>query len=602
MYARALCEHEFIFGWIASIVTILLVTRIWDPDELTPMSFMDYLREYLHGATWLPEPFKESCGISLISAITGRRVCYRHSVRNFYANIYLLLVGDSRCGKGIAIEDVIEDFLRWVSPEYLLAKQYTVESLAKALTEQPHGIICNDEFANIISGKKYMEGMSTLLLSLFQCPPSYTVSLIKGKREIKESYLCLAVGIQPEILEELTNKKELIKSGFMARFLVIHGKKVPPKDTVVRNQRFKVQAKKRLSALKEILELVGPVTLSMEPEGMTQITAFERELDNRYENLISSFFSRTRDLVIKLSMIYHLDEITRIMDFQDIKDNKKKVVSNKSSIVNSQSVNNRILHYNQSSIRPFFRKDADNRIPHFQEQKEVFGGKYRILHLPKNGEKDLISLWKSIIEEPISVEVVSKSLDFLRSTDTARVSLFRTIATSPDTRMLEKVSRAIDELVEQGRYEYNNNLKCIRRRELTRVLGLNMKKISWAITQLQEEGTIGELVTVDRKKLYPYLKEETLAREVKKNKRLEEKALRLYDEIKDMETFSTDRFYCKELETYATRNGTMGRKRFYEIRKVMEEMGQIREVQGPPGVNKSRKYYRIVHLLGGVER
>jgi len=166
--------------------------------------------------------------------------------------------------------------------------------------------------------------------------------------------------------------------------------------------------------------------------------------------------------------------------------------------------------------------------------------------------------------------------------------------------MLEKVSRAIDELIEQGKYDYHKDLKCIRRRELTRVLGLNLKKISWTITQLQDEGAIGEQITVGRKKLYPYLKEKTLTREEKKKKRLEGKAQDLYDEIMDVAPFSTDQFYCKELEIFATREGKMGRKRFYRIRKVMEVLGLIREVQGPPEVNKSRKYYTIKKKLGAT--
>jgi len=466
-------------------------------------SFIEHLKMYLDNVTWLPESFKKVAGLLLLSAIADRKVSVRISVREHYPNLYVLLVGESGCGKGVVIDNIVYRMLEEIDEKLLLPKEFTKEALAKNLSKNRVGIICNDELDALISSKKYMAGISSLLNSLYSCPDKYDIELVKGKRTVINPYLCLALGVQPGTLSAMVDEK-LITTGFLQRFLILHGKEQPVKHGKDWFNWFK--AMYRLEALKNFLENSPGIVLSFTDKALEMLFQYVKGLKDRYPD-VAEMFGRTTDILIKLSILWWLDELTRdIISVCNVYKNKRIKIINKVINVNTvltvDSVDNVGIVNNVNNVGNVYNNEISNKklknsnffssFSNFSETPPFFYRGSRQLTVPPQ----------------IDERVVKMAIGYYEGTLPERLTIYQIANKSIEVRNLERVRQAIFKLIESSKTVNMNNRQFIHRRDIMRMTGIKLSKLTEYMSILQEEGVIGNLKIAGRKKMYEFIGEQ----------------------------------------------------------------------------------------------
>jgi hypothetical protein len=308
------------------------------------MSLINYYKNQLNNETWLSDIYQEFGILSIISSIINRRVAVKYSKSTYYPNLYLLFVGDSTSGKGTIINNVVESEVKSLINNMILPKRFTPEGLFSILSErgnmeetdeESRGIICNDELTSILSKKEYMSDLSNDLIELYNCPEIYTKRLAKKSYTLHDVFISALFGVQPLNLPEIINKSN-ITSGFLPRFILITH--TPKKRHFTVNDKINSTYIKIISEelfdifnnkiyynkndLQENSNLIeNRITMGIDPVSINYIFAIMDNINKSTDPSISIYFNRILDNIIKLSMLYKIDELTHsiIPLYDDIK-------------------------------------------------------------------------------------------------------------------------------------------------------------------------------------------------------------------------------------------------------------------------------------------
>lgn len=170
-----------------------------------------------------PDVFLKWGSLLAISSCLSRKACYESGSWDQAPNIWLILIGKSSSHKSIAISRV-EELIESIEPRRLAPHEFTQESIIKSLSEYSERLFVFDEAKAFFDAttKKYNEGLSTLMTTLYR-KPNYTRSTLKhGTITIQNAYLTMGMATTPEWLRKsIHDAQESAMSGFLSRFLLV---------------------------------------------------------------------------------------------------------------------------------------------------------------------------------------------------------------------------------------------------------------------------------------------------------------------------------------------------------------------------------------------
>ena len=280
------------------------------------MGFLESLKANLDSETWLPELYKEFAGISALSIVMNRGAYLHYSKRRIYPNTYIMLIGSSGTGKGVTIDNVVRALIEEIDPELILGDSATPEALLDVLSKKSKGAILVDEATMIISKRDYMNEMSGYLTYLYNSHKDHIVIRRRGKDRnyiIEYAYLNLLLGVQPSIMHRIISFYD-IASGFLQRFYLVYADAEEEKE--VRDDDDTWEESIRL--LREVYtffntyvtEMGAPLKMQLSGEAQVAIRDYIKKIDRLYRDEELPVFSRWRDLVLKLAILYHVNSLS----------------------------------------------------------------------------------------------------------------------------------------------------------------------------------------------------------------------------------------------------------------------------------------------------
>ena len=205
------------------------------PDRCAGKNWLKTYLEYTKD-TESPDIYHLWCGISAIAGAMKRN-CWMDMgpMKPLYPNLYIVLTGPSAEVKKSAALDVAEQLINKLpyihitrdkmSPEGLvtkLATQIDAEILAKEGIAKKDGTIyvIQDELATMLGGISYTQGLTDLLVSLYNCRDEYDVLLKHNPQKVQNTQMNLLAASTPEWLA-LGMPDVHQSGGFIGRFIFI---------------------------------------------------------------------------------------------------------------------------------------------------------------------------------------------------------------------------------------------------------------------------------------------------------------------------------------------------------------------------------------------
>jgi len=414
-------------------------------------TLLGQMDEYLTEATWLPDLYKDMTGLMVLSTLTGRKIYATHGVATYYPNLYVLLVGDSGCGKGTAVNTVAEKIVGKIIPDRVLPDEFTPEALVANLSKQPWGTVFNDEVTTILTRRDYMDSMAPTLAKLYNPLDRVRLSRKKESFEIIEPYLGLYLGVQPQLFSSILSTRSL-NIGLISRLLINVVKAKPYRPS---GPNSNILGASTLTSMKNYFSSLNQsktrIRIEISEELFTMVMNYVSGKLRAVEDEASICYGRLSDNIIKLAILFHINA-------------SMKPLSLSSSPL---SLTSEPLQFSGSPL-----------------QKDKYNLDALMSLMSQSSIIDAINLFEKI--DP----------DFM--------SLLRLTIVSEDSRVFERYRRAVLRLVEKGHYLLKDERKWIRKKDIRRGVGISSYKGYGYIKDLQDEGIIGLEVRIGDKTYYEY--------------------------------------------------------------------------------------------------
>jgi len=414
-------------------------------------TLLGQMHEYLEEATWLPDLYIDMAGLMTLSTLTGRKIYATHGVATYFPNLYILLVGDSGCGKGTAINNVAERFVSKIVPDRVLPDEFTPEALVANLSKQPWGTVFNDEVTTILTRRDYMDSMAPTLAKLYNPLDRVRLSRKKESFEVIEPYLGLFLGVQPQLFSSILSTRSL-NIGLISRLLINVVKAKPYRPSGPRSD---ILGASTLTSMKNYYSVLNQsktrIRLEISEEVFSQVMSYVSGKLKVVEDEAAICYGRLSDNIIKLATLFH---INASMNYISLSSSPTSLVSEPLELEGSTLIKDK---YNLDALTSL---------------------------LSQSSVVDAINLFEKI--DP----------DFM--------SLLRLTIVSEDSRVFERYNRAVLRLVEKGHYLSKDEKKYIRKKDIRRGVGISSYKGFGYIKDLQDEGIIGLEVKINNKTYYEY--------------------------------------------------------------------------------------------------
>jgi hypothetical protein len=396
----------------------------------------------------MPELYKEATGLSILSTLVGRKVYALHSVTTYFPNLYVLLVGDSGCGKGTAINQVGEKFVGKVAPERVLPDEFTPEALIANLSKQPWGTVFNDEVTTILSKRDYMDNMAPALAKLYNPLDRVILSRKKESFTVNEPYLGLFLGVQPHLFSSVMTARSL-NLGLISRLIIID---VKASQYRMPGDRSSTLGARALTSIKEFytgLNLMKQrIRIKIPEELFTYVMSYCTGKLRAVEDEAGTYYGRLSDNIIKLGILYHIN----------------------------------------ASMPPL-----------------------NLSHSPSSLHSEPLPNLNILIDDLdvlMTKEDVTQAIDFFEKIDPNLLSLLRLTLVSEDSRVFERYKRAAFRLIEKGSFLDREGKKYIRKKDLRRGVGISSRKGFAFIQDLQDANILGLEIKIGERVYYEFKGEE----------------------------------------------------------------------------------------------
>ncbi len=271
--------------------------------------------------TEVPQEFMLWCGISGVGAALERRVWIDMGPFTVFPNMYVVLIaGSGRCRKSTSIDMLMDVFAESNQQPRFISHKSTPEALIDALRvtgadgEESIGYGVVDELSLFLNKKSYEAGLSSLLISLFDCKRSIEYRT-KGRGIEKLENTCLSI-LGASTIDWLKNAvpSDAIGGGLTSRmiFVYVSAPTSPVAWPVFTSEQ--QQARCQLGKFLEgIFELSGPV--SLEPPARAfyeeRYCDFYTSSELFDDPLLSGYASRRFVHLLKLGIIFSVSRGAR---------------------------------------------------------------------------------------------------------------------------------------------------------------------------------------------------------------------------------------------------------------------------------------------------
>ena len=286
------------------------------PDRCVGKNWLKGYLEYTQD-TEAPDIYHLWCGISAIAGAMKRN-CWMDMgpMKPLYPNLYVVITGPSAEVKKSSALDVIEQLINKLpyihitrdkmSPEGLvtkLASQIDPELLAKQGIAKKDGTIyvMQDELATMLGGISYTQGLTDLLVSLYNCRDSYDVLLKHSPQNVQNTQMNLLAASTPEWLA-LGMPDVHQSGGFIGRFIFVVAYEPKKKVAFPKLTTKMIKLKELLDAdLLTISKLKGEFTWT--PETIELYIPWYNTYKAGEDPRLAEYQGRKPSTVKKLSMI-----------------------------------------------------------------------------------------------------------------------------------------------------------------------------------------------------------------------------------------------------------------------------------------------------------
>lgn len=265
--------------------------------------------DFLDDTTWLPNTFKLASYISLMSFISRRAFHISYSLADYYPNTFVLLIGESGTGKGIALERFLKRIIYAIDNEVILPEFTTPEKLLHLLSNNSIRHWINDEISSLITQKKYMSDIVDILNYVYNSDrEQIQISRMNKKSSftIHNPTLSIAFGTQPNTLNKIM-KYSNITSGFIPRFLVFYGKKQDIKDVKREGLRDIVMRVGKMYELSSAI--IHPIMVTHNKEFSTWLHNLINKIKKNMDEDTMLYYARINDHIYKIALLFTVDAV-----------------------------------------------------------------------------------------------------------------------------------------------------------------------------------------------------------------------------------------------------------------------------------------------------
>lgn len=241
------------------------MTELW--KDLT---FVEQMKRYHKLSTDAPVEYSEVLAIQLLGHAMGPKPINLIQPKAVHHNVYTLFDGKSTISRKDTSQELGMDIYPY---ERALPRETSPEHFVVKMSKKSERFQWLGEFTGLlkgISGSGYMARFVEVYNDLHGCPKKFLRELRKKKGQenvflIEDAYLSINSTVTPEMLRQYLTE-EMIEGGFLARWLIVHGKPNP-----LPRGRLHPDVLKLNETLRFILEAV----INMEKEGVNFIFSDE---------------------------------------------------------------------------------------------------------------------------------------------------------------------------------------------------------------------------------------------------------------------------------------------------------------------------------------
>lgn len=273
--------------------------------------FTDTYLDYAKEITDSPDVFLQWGALLAISSCLSRSVYLEIGSWNISPHLWIVLIGKSSSHKSMTLSHV-EDMIEASLPNRLAPSEFSQEAIIHCLAENSSRLFIFDEAKSFFDsmGKKYNEGLKSLLTTLYRKPNYSRTTLKHGTLSIQGCYMTMGMATTPEWLREsLVSAEDSAMSGFLARFLMIPytGKGNTPLPKPPPHNREKWEA--LVERLRQFNYIARP--FAYEPDADRFFVQWFHETTERQNEaapVLGPFFEHFKnEAVHKLAMVFAID-------------------------------------------------------------------------------------------------------------------------------------------------------------------------------------------------------------------------------------------------------------------------------------------------------
>ena len=248
--------------------------------------------------------------LTILGAALRRQVYFKRGYWCVYPNLWTLIVSPSGSGKTTAV-GIGFNIISKLDSVRVVADRITPEALAVELGEkiggriESQGLICAPELVNFLDRSKYLEGLISLLLRMSDCPDTWVYKTRTGDKVALANVAISFLGATANDLLYEAIPPLALKSGFLARFLIVTGG-APPENAVVpftwKDDDLELEV---LRGLYELSLLHGEISFPPKAKEwyITWYLRYKAELASGPNKRIIPHLERRRDYLIRVATL-----------------------------------------------------------------------------------------------------------------------------------------------------------------------------------------------------------------------------------------------------------------------------------------------------------
>jgi len=254
-----------------------------------------------------PAMFHLWSGLTIISALLGRKSYLEKGYYRLYPNLFTVLVaGSARCRKSTSIS-IVSGTLRDVTDIRIVdgktsSEKFVYSHVIPANAEQQTTLVKADELSVFLTRDQQGDKLIDTLTKFFDAPPTFTWDTFKhGKLTMRDIYVVVLAATTPETLDKVL-PDTAFGGGFASRVLLIY-----QADTEKPRRDFQTLTTEDINNLESLRRGAGYIM--MHGGEFTLDSAAREVYDKWYESIappedkrMDGFVGRKHDHALRLSM------------------------------------------------------------------------------------------------------------------------------------------------------------------------------------------------------------------------------------------------------------------------------------------------------------